>query len=129
MWWAVAFWIVYGVGSTFFVVYLFRLGRPVATNVGEPVHQEIERIRQSESCTPEPPIPGNAHFSFCQSQQDPAERLHVERIYHPDAQYVAVQGVRNGTTCVINLPVGKAVDMLATEPQTGACTEKAASEH
>ena len=32
-------------------------------------------------------------------------RLHIQRVFQPSDEYVSVQGVRNGATCVINLPV------------------------
>lgn len=47
MWWQEFFWIVYGVGSTLFVFFLFKLGNAVANNRQEPIKQEIEQPQSS----------------------------------------------------------------------------------
>ena len=47
MWWQEFFWIVYGVGSTLFVFFLFKLGNAVANNRQEPIQQEIEQPQSS----------------------------------------------------------------------------------
>lgn len=110
--WAAVFWILYGVGSTLFVIYLFRLGNSVVAHrdelpgeeSGRPLQAGIDDTAQLAAFGPQnlPREPGSASTA----------RLHVERIFQPNDDYVAVQGVRDGTTCVINLPVG----MLATDP-------------
>ena len=109
--WAAVFWILYGVGSTLFVVYLFRLGNSVVSPQDEFVEEQIERNKRlgiddtAQLAALSLPVlsqePGNV----------PNGRLRVERIFQPDDDYLAVQGVRDGATCVINLPIG----MLSAE--------------
>lgn len=43
MWWERFFWVVYGVGSTLFVFFLFKLGNTVASNREERIKHETER--------------------------------------------------------------------------------------
>lgn len=47
MWWQEFFWIVYGVGSTLFVFFLFKLGNAVANNHQESIKQDIEQPQSS----------------------------------------------------------------------------------
>jgi hypothetical protein len=128
--WAAVFWILYGVGSTLFVVYLFRLGNSVVSSRDQLVEDEFQRnqlariddtARLGESAQldhisrldPMSQLDDTAQLAAIRAQVGPREpdsasagRLHVERIFQPSDEYVAVQGVRNGATCVINLPVG-----------------------
>lgn len=124
MLWATVFWVLYGVGSTLFVVYLFKLGNSVASYRKELVRQEIEYIRREEIDDAEPAV---ASARIVSREQTPglASRLHVERIFQPNDQYVAVQGVRDGETCVINLPIDMAVGMLAADSEGNSRVEKA----
>ena len=48
MWWEEFFWVVYGVGSTLFVLFLFRLGNAVASNRHESIEQQSARPRSSD---------------------------------------------------------------------------------
>ncbi len=123
--WAAVFWIVYGVGSTLFVVYLFKLGSSVASNRKELVRQEIERIRRGESGGAAEGAAVSTHIVSAAQKPGSASRLHVERIFQPNDDYVAVQGVRDGTTCVINLPIGMAVGMQAATSEASTRTGKA----
>lgn len=104
--WAAFFWILYGAGSTLFVVYLFRLGKNVASNRKELVQQEIQRMRSgySDEAVVLAPLASGPIRSFA---GDDTQRLRVQHIYQPDDDHVAVQGVREGEKCVINLPVRK----------------------
>jgi hypothetical protein len=123
--WAALFWIVYGVGSTLFVVYLFRLGKNVASNRKELVQQEIERMRNEEVGQVEPSAKRYAKLDSRETVSDPVNRVHVQRIFQPDTDHVSVQGVRAGMTCVINLPVGQACVGANTQPDYGIQAEKA----
>ena len=123
--WAAVFWILYGVGSTLFVVYLFKLGNSVASNRKELVRQEIERIRRGETDDVTEPVTASARIVSREQAPDSASRLHVKRIFQPNDQYVAVQGVRDGSTCVINLPIGMAVGIPTDDPETRSRAEKA----
>ena len=110
--WAVVFWSLYGVGSTLFVVYLFRLGKSVVSHRDKLTEDEIGRhLRAAIDDTAQ-----LAAFSVPAESREPGSkpsgRLHVERIFHPNDDYVSVQGVRDGATCVINFPVG----LLSGEP-------------
>ena len=117
--WAAVFWILYGVGSTLFVVYLFRLGNSVVSPQDEFVEEQIERNKRlgiddtAQLAAISLPVlsrePGNLSNS----------RLHVERIFQPDDDYLAVQGVRDGATCVINLPIGMLAGESDTSPRPG----------
>ncbi len=46
MWWEQFFWVVYGIGSTLFVFFLFKLGNAVAGNREESIEREIGRSRR-----------------------------------------------------------------------------------
>ena len=122
--WLAVFWIVYGVGSTLFVVCLFRLANTVASSRKELVRQEIERIRhEGASKTPE----ARAVISRAASPapiSEPANRLHVQRIFQLDDEHISVQAVRDGETCLINLPLGEAAGILATDPDMLSQVEK-----
>lgn len=126
--WAAVFWILYGVGSTLFVVYLFKLGNSVASNRKELVQQEIERIRRGQTDDVAEPAAA-ARIVSCEQTPDSARRLHVERIFQPNDQYVAVQGVRDGSTCVINLPIGMAAGILADDSEASSRAEKALQDY
>lgn len=105
--WAAFFWILYGAGSTLFVVYLFRLGKSVASNRKELIQQEIARLRSGqidETDVLKPLVGGSLTRSFA---GEDTQKLRVQNIYQPDDEHIAVQGVRNGANCVINLCVGK----------------------
>ena len=109
--WAAVFWILYGVGSTLFVVYLFRLGKSVVSHRDGLAGEEMERHQRMA-------IENTAQLAAFSAQAVSRDagstfpgRIHVERIFQPSDDYVAVQGVRDGATCVINLPVG----MLSAE--------------
>jgi hypothetical protein len=104
--WAAFFWILYGAGSTLFVIYLFKLGKNVASNRKELVQQEIQRMRSrySDEAGVLESLGSGVTRSFA---GDDTQRLRVQHIYQPDGEHVAVQGVRDGEHCVINLPVGK----------------------
>jgi len=99
--WAAVFWILYGIGSTLFVVYLFRLGKSVVNDRDGLAGEEMKRQqRMAIENTMQ-----LAAFSAQAVSREPG-RIRVERIFQPSDDYVAVQGVRDGATCVINLPVG-----------------------
>ena len=106
--WAALFWIVYGVGSTLFVLYLFRLGKNVGSNRKELIQQEIERIRTEEVKHSDTPVTNATRFVAAEKVSNHTDRMHVQRIFQPDTDHVSVQGMRDGMTCVINLPVGPA---------------------
>jgi len=122
--WAAVFWILYGVGSTLFVVYLFRLGNSVVTNHDQFAGEEIARNQRGG-------IDDTAQLAAFSLQGVSREtggvssgRLHVERIFQPNDDYLAVQGVRNGATCVINLPLG----MLGAESDASSRPGRGARE-
>ncbi len=52
MWWEQFFWVVYGVGSTLFVFFLFKLGNTVASNPEERIKHEIERPQRPGRISP-----------------------------------------------------------------------------
>lgn len=122
--WAAAFWILYGVGSTLFVVYLFRLGNSVASNRDDLVRLHVGQMQQAEADEAPQMAATSAPVVFREADSASSSRLHVERIFQPGDNYVAVQGVRDGATCVINLPVG----MLAAEPDMSLRARQAARE-
>ncbi len=123
--WVAFFWILYGAGSTLFVIYLFKLGNRVASNRKELVRQEIERFRNGQSDDTGLLDPATTHSSSEDTAEYGNDRLHIQRIYQPDAEHVAVQGVRDGATCVINLPVGKGDGTLRPHPERcGSGAEK-----
>jgi len=104
--WAAFFWILYGAGSTLFVVYLFRLGKNVASNRKELIQEEIARLRSGhadEADLLRPLVAGSFTRSFA---GEDTQKLRVQNIFQPDDEHIAVQGVRNGVNCVINLSVG-----------------------
>ena len=104
--WALIFWAVYGVGSTLFVVYLIKVGRSVASNQKELIQQELQRIR-TEGADPAVSFAAEvAHAASRELASSQTSQLQVQRIYQPDSQHVVVQGVRDGSTCVVNLPIG-----------------------
>lgn len=105
--WAAFFWILYGAGSTLFVVYLFKLGKSVASNRKQLIQEEIERLRSGQSDGADVLLPlatGSLTRSFA---GEDTQKLRVQNIFQPDDEHIAVQGVRNGVDCVINLSVGK----------------------
>lgn len=113
--WALIFWVVYGVGSTLFVVYLFKVGRSVASNEKELIRQELERIR-AEGADPAVSFAAEvAHAASRELVSGHTSQLQVQRVYQPDSQHVVVQGVRDGSTCVVNLPIGLGAGVAAAE--------------
>ena len=116
--WAAVFWSLYGVGSTLFVVYLFRLGKSVVSHRDELSKEEIERhLRTAIGDTAQ-----LAAFTVPVESREPGStapgRLHVKRIFQPDDAYFAVQGERDGATCVINLPLGLLAGETNASPRT-----------
>ena len=122
--WVAVFWIVYGVGSTLFVICLFRLGNAVASSRKELVRQEIERIRYEGSGKTAEPGPNMSYVASPSPVSDPANRLHVQRIFQLDDQHISVQAVRDGETRLINLPLGQAAGIPATDPDMSSRVEK-----
>ena len=122
--WVAVFWILYGVGSTLFVVYLFKLGQTVASNRKELVQQEIERIRNEGAATPTGFNKVNTRAASPESGTDHTNRLHFQRVYQPDEAHVAIQGEHDGATCVLNLPVGEAAGLAQPDPIARSSVEK-----
>lgn len=113
--WALIFWAVYGVGSTLFVVYLFKVGRSAASNEKELIRQELARMR-AEGADPAVSFAAEvAHAASRELVSGNTSQLQVQRIYQPDSQHVVVQGVRDGNTCVVNLPIGLGAGVAAAE--------------
>ena len=113
--WALIFWVVYGVGSILFVVYLFKVGTSVASNQKQLIQQELQRIRAEGA---DPAVSFAAEVAHAASRglvSGQSSQLQVQRIYQPDSQHVVVQGVRDGNTCVINLPIGLGAGVAAAE--------------
>ena len=108
--WAAVFWIIYGVGSTLFMIYLFRMGRNVAHNRKDLIRGEFESMAGEHATADTGLASSLVKADTTASAPDPISRLHVERIFQPDDHHVAVQGVRDGETCVINLPLDDAGD-------------------
>jgi hypothetical protein len=122
--WAAIFWILYGAGSSLFVIYLFKLGKNVASNRKELVREEIQRLRSGQSDetgTVEPVVAGKLTQSV--AGDDPT-RLHVQQIYQPDSDHVAVQVVRDGANRVINLRVGQGDAVARANSESFSGTEK-----
>lgn len=108
--WAAVFWIIYGVGSTLFVIYLFRMGKNVAHNRKDLIRREFESMDGGHATADTDFATSLAAADTTELAPDPVSRLHVERIFQPDDHHVAVQGVRDGETCVINLPLDESGD-------------------
>lgn len=104
--WAPVFWILYGVGSTLFVVYLFRLGKSVVNDRDGLAGEEMKKHQRMAIENTVQLAAFSAQAASRQPGSSLPGRIRVERIYQPSDDYVAVQGVRDGATCVINLPVG-----------------------
>lgn len=122
--WALMFWTVYGVGSTLFVVYLFKVGRSVASNQKQLIQQELQRIR-NEGADPAVSFAAEvAHAASRELVDGNTSQLEVQRIFRPDDQHVVVQGVRDGSTCVVNLPIGLGPGVAAVETRTSRQLEK-----
>ncbi|UCD67802.1 MAG: hypothetical protein JSW48_13405 [Betaproteobacteria bacterium] len=122
--WALIFWAVYGVGSILFVVYLFRVGKSVASNQKEIIQRELRRIR-AEGADPAVCFAAEvAHAASRGSASDQATQLQVQRIYQPDDQHVVVEGVRDGSTCIVNLPIGLGAGVAAVQTRESRSVEK-----
>ena len=122
--WALMFWTVYGVGSTLFVVYLFKVGRSVASNQKQLIQQELQRIR-TEGADPAVSFAAEvAHAASRELVSGHTSQLQVQRIYQPDSQHVVVQGVRDGSTCVVNLPIGSGAGVAAVETRASRQVEE-----
>lgn len=93
--WAVVFWVLYGVGSTLFVFYLFRVGSAVASSQNALVKQEIERIRREGLSEPLRPAPAVAGTRPSEGNSDLLDRMQIEHIFQPEGEHVAAQGLRN----------------------------------
>ena len=122
--WALVFWAVYGVGSILFVVYLIKVGRRVASNQKEIIQQELQRIRVEGG---DPTVSYAAELAHAASRElatGHTGKLQVQRIYQPDSQHVVVQGVRDGSTCVVNLPIGLGAGTAAVETNAARQAEK-----
>ena len=118
--WAAFFWILYGAGSTLFVIYLFRLGKSVASNRKELIQEEIQRLRSGQSDDADvllPFVAGSVTRSFAGEE---TQKLRVQNVFQPDDGHIAVQGVRNGSNCVINLAVGQSDDAVRADSETRA---------
>jgi len=116
--WAAFFWILYGAGSTLFVIYLFRLGKSVASNRKELIQEEIERLRSGQTDEADvllPLVAGGLTRSFAGEE---TQKLRVQNIFQPDNDHIAVQGVRNGSNCVINLAVGQGGNAARADSET-----------
>ena len=125
--WAAFFWILYGAGSTAFVIYLFKLGKSVASNRKELIQQEIARLRSGNTDEADvllPLVAGGLTRSFA---GEDTQKLRVQNIFQPDEDHVADQGVRDGTNCVINLPVGQG-DHVAQPDSESRQSEDASDE-
>ncbi len=113
--WALIFWAVYGVGSLLFVVYLFRVGRRVASNEKQLIEQELERMR-AEGADPAVSFAAEvAHAASREQVYGHTSRLQVNRIFQADNAHVVVQGMRDGNPCVVNLPIGLGAGVAAAE--------------
>jgi len=128
--WAAAFWIVYGVGSTLFVIYLFWVGKNVASNRKELIERELKLMRGDEAPASSFVASVPAGDAESDTSRDPASRLRVQRIFQPDESHLAVQGTRNGATCVINLPIAETGvaeaetrEQWSTEPAPVSCAD------
>lgn len=113
--WALIFWVVYGVGSILFVVYLFKVGRSVASNQKQLIQQELQRMRAEGA---DPAVSFAAEVAHAASRglvSGHSSQLQVQRIYQADSQHVVVEGVRDGNTCVVNLPIGLGAGAAAAE--------------
>lgn len=122
--WALMFWTVYGVGSTLFVVYLFKVGSSVASNQKQLIQQELQRMR-TEGADPAVSFAAEvAHAASRGQVSGPTSQLQVQRIYQPDSQHVVVQGVRDGSTCVVNLPIGSGAGVAAVETRASRQVEE-----
>ena len=122
--WALIFWAVYGVGSVLFVIYLFKVGRSVASNQKQLIQQELQRIRAEGA---DPAVSFAAEVAHAASREMVAAQtrpLQVQRIYQADSQHVVVQGVRDGSTCVVNLPIGLGAGVAAVETLASRQAEK-----
>jgi Arc/MetJ-type ribon-helix-helix transcriptional regulator len=117
--WAAVFWILYGVGSTLFVVYLFRLGNSVVSNRDDLVRQHVAKMQQAEADNAPETAVTVAPIVFREADSAPSSRLHVERIFQRSDDDVAVQGVRDGATRVVNLPVGMLTAEADMNPRAG----------
>ena len=122
--WVAVFWILYGVGSTLFVVYLFKLGQTVASNRKELVQQEIERIRNEGAATPTGFNKGNRRAGSAEPETDHTNRLHFQRVYRPDEAHVSIQSEGDGATCALNLPVQQTAALAHPDPNARSSVEK-----
>lgn len=122
--WVALFWILYGVGSTVFVIYLFKLGRTVASNRRELVEQEIQSIRSEKLDEAEPGLKNGQTGFADETTVNQKVQLKVQRIFRPDSDHVAVQGVLNGASRVVNLPIGQHTSVSLADSRTIAPREK-----
>ena len=125
MWWAAVFWILYGVGSTLFVIYLFKLGKSVASNRRDLVEQKIVRLRTAGSARAEQSGPGWAGGETAESAPDHTKRLHVQRMFLHDDAGIAMRAVRSETACPNDLRIGQAVGMLHADTDLHSPTREA----
>ena len=122
--WAAFFWILYGAGSTLFVIYLFKLGKNVASNRKELIQEEIHRLRSGQSGEAGMLDPVVADKLTSSVAGNDAPRLQVQHIYQPDSDHVAVQVVRDGASRVINLRVGQGDSDTHADSERLSGTEK-----
>ena len=122
--WTAFFWILYGAGSTLFVIYLFRLGKSVASNKKELIQEEIQRMRTGQSDEVEMlhlVVAGGLTQSVA---GDDAKRSYDQHIHQPDSDYVAVQSARSGENCLSDIPVGQGDSVVRADSESFWRAEK-----
>ncbi|HUU71969.1 MAG TPA: hypothetical protein VMW70_05035 [Burkholderiales bacterium] len=113
MWWTAVFWIVYGVGSTLFVFYLFKLGNSVANGRKMPVEKNVKGLHGAGSdMAMETPAVAGAPLDY-------TRRPHVLRAQTPGVNNVTEPGLSIDTK-------GVTIPMLA---QTSAMLQADSALH